>query len=100
LPGEEDNKDCLVSTFLKLQTIMVWGCIKGRVKSPLIFWNKAKWGKTINATNYSSNSVLLHLYPFWQQQSRAQLDYVYLMQDNVSSHCAIYTQKVLKELEI
>jgi len=79
---------------------MVWKCITGNQKEPLVIWNKAEWGKTINSSNYCKYSVIPHLHQFWLQLSEEQDDYVYLEQDNASSHKAKYTTTILKNLNM
>ncbi|KAH0610558.1 uncharacterized protein H6S33_012085 [Morchella sextelata] len=97
LPEEEYVEDCLVPKFRKLQTIMVWGCIYGNTKGPLVFWDKKEWGNTINGPGYCQNIVRPYLYPFWQQKSQV-LDYVYIMHDGAPPHRAKFTTNVLEEL--
>jgi len=99
-PAEEFAEDCLVPKFRKLQTIMVWGCITGNRKGPLVIWNKAEWGKTINSSNYCEYIVIPHLHPFWLRLCEERDDYVYLQQDNASPHKAKYTTTVLKNLNM
>jgi hypothetical protein len=99
-PGEEYLEDCLVPKFRKLETIIVWGCIYGNVKGPLVFWDKKEWGATINGPRYCQYIVRPHLYTFWQERSQLVLDYVYIMQDGAPPHRAKFTTAVLKELNI
>lgn len=100
LPGEEYLEDCLVPKFRKLETIMVWGCIYGNIKGPLVFWDKKNWGKTINGPGYCEYIIHPHLYPFWQNQSQQTFGYIYLMHDGAPPHRARYTTKVLQTLGI
>lgn len=100
LPKEEYLEACLVPTFRKLETIMVWGCIYGNIKGPLVFWDKVNWGTTINGPRYCEHIIRPHLFPFWQERSRRTLDYVYLMQDGAPPHRAKFTAEVLRELGI
>jgi len=79
--------------------MVIYKSIQGTQKGPLIFWDKANWGKTIKATSYTDH-IIPHMDAFWKQQSQLQLDYVYLQQDGASPHCAVYTQKHLKALGI
>ena len=99
-PAEEFAEDCLVPKFRKLQTIMVWGCITGNQKGPLVIWNKAEWGKTVKGPSYCEYIVVPHLHPFWLQLCQEREDYVYLQQDNASPHKAKYTTTVIKNLNI
>lgn len=100
LPGEEYIEACLVPKFRKLETVMVWGCICGHIKGPLVFWNKKEWGSTINGPRYYEYIIHPHLYPFWQEQSQRTLDYVYLMHDGTPPHRAKSTTEVLRQLRI
>jgi len=99
-PEEEFTEDCILPKFRKLQTIMVWGCISGNQKGPLVVWNKEEWGKTINSSGYCERIIAPHLHPFWLQLCREREDYVYLQQDNASPHKAKYTTEVLKNLNM
>lgn len=45
---EEYQEDCIVPKFHKLETIMIWGCIYGNRKGPMVIWNNEEWGKSIN----------------------------------------------------
>lgn len=98
LPAEEYIEDCLVPKFRKLETIMVWGCIFGNQKGPLVIWDKSQWGATINGPSYCKYIILPHLHTFWQDLCAKNLGYIYLQQDGASPHRAKYTQKVLSDL--
>ena len=36
---EEYQEDCIVPKFHKLETIMIWECICGNMKGPMVIWN-------------------------------------------------------------
>ena len=75
---------------------MVWGAFCGRIKGPLVFWDKKGWGKTVTAKGYTTN-VVPHLHDFWNDMSRAKSGYIYIQQDGASSHTAGLTTKVFQE---
>lgn len=100
MTGRDNIEDCLVPKFRKLETVLVWGCIYGNIKGPLVFWDKKDWGSTINGPQYCEHIIHPHLYPFWQEQSRGTLDYVYLMHDGAPPHWAKFTAEVLHQLGI
>lgn len=79
--------------------MLICTSIQGTQKGPLIFWDKANWGKTIKATSFTEH-ILPHMDAFWREQSQLQLDYVYLQQDGASPHRAAYTQNHLRALGI
>jgi len=79
--------------------MLIYKSIQGTQKGPLIFYDKANWGKTIKATSYPDH-IIPHMDPFWKQQSQLQLDYAYLQQDGASPHRAVYTQNHIKALGI
>lgn len=98
LPSEEYNEDCLVPKFRKLETIMVWGCIYGDRKGPLVIWDKQNWGATISGPTYCTYIILPYLYPFWRELCSQNLDYVYRQQDGAPPHRAKHTQKIQSDL--
>ena len=100
MAGEEYLEDCLLPKFRKLETVMVWGCISGNQKGPLVIWDKAEWGRTINSQNYCQYIILPHLHPYWLHLCAERQDYVYLQQDGASPHRAKYTVQVLQDLNM
>ena len=93
---EEFAESCLLPKFKKRESIIVWGCIVGRRKGPLIIWDKGAWGKTINAKGYQTH-IVPHLDRFWNTESVRTNDYVYIQHDNTSSHHARTTVAELQE---
>ena len=100
MAGEEYLEDCLLPKFRKLETVMVWGCISGNQKGPLVIWDKAEWGRTINSQNYCQYIILPHLHPYWLHLCAERQDYVYLQQDGASPHRAKHTVQVLQDLNM
>ena len=97
---EEYQVECIVPNFHKLETIMIWGCICGNMKGPMVFWNNEEWGKSVNGMSYWDNIITPHLYPFWRQLSSDRLDYIYLQQDCAPAHRAKVTTQLLTNLII
>jgi hypothetical protein len=92
---EEYEATCLVPRFKKLDTIHVWGSFCGKKKGPLIVWEKKLWG---NMTSLSyCDHIIPQLEDFWYERSGACGSYIYIQQDNASSHTAARTQKTLHE---
>ncbi|PWW75962.1 hypothetical protein C7212DRAFT_193464, partial [Tuber magnatum] len=67
--------------------IMVWGCFVSRHKGLLVIWNKAAWGKTMNAQGYQTH-ILPHLNIFCHEESTCTQDYAYIQQGNASPYRA------------
>ncbi|PWW80705.1 hypothetical protein C7212DRAFT_274038 [Tuber magnatum] len=76
--SEEYFEDCILLTFCKLQTIMVWSGICSGIKGPMVIWDNDQWGKSVTRAKYCEHIITPYLYPFWCQLSLESFDYVYL----------------------
>ena len=79
---------------------MIWGCIYGNKKGPLVIWDKDNWGKTITGPSYCQFVIIPHLYTFWRELCEKTLDYIYLQQDGAPAHRAKHTTSILRELKM
>jgi len=94
-PGEAYNESCIEPKFQRIEIVMVWGCIMGDQKGPLIIWDK-KWG-TITAQNYVSYVLRPQLVPYFQERREETRNYVYFQQDGAPAHRAQATMRYLQE---
>jgi transposase len=83
--GEEFTETCIRPKFRKFSLCMVWAGISGYGKSPIIFWDKKKWGN-ITAKGYTT-----HIVPHAQGYLAAHPDTM-MMEDNAPVHKARHTQ--------
>ena len=93
---QEFEESCLLPKLKKQESIIIWGCIVGRLKGPLIIWDKGAWGKTINTKGYQTH-IVPHLDHFGNTESVRTNDYVYIQHDNASPHRARTTVAELQE---
>ena len=94
-PGEAYIESCIEPKFQRIETVMIWGCIMGGQKGPLVIWDK-KWG-TITAQNYISYVLRPQLVPYFQERREETQNYVYFQQDGAPAHRARATTKYLQE---
>ena len=101
-PSEQDLPECL-APHLQNDTAfcMIWGAICGSEKSPLIIWDKAKWGKITSASYIKHIVPTLHNFYLKCDAPYALIDGgdgkgAIIMQDNARPHVAAHSMNWFK----
>jgi hypothetical protein len=98
--GEELFDDCLVPTYAKRSSVMVWGGILGlNGKKVLVLWERDDWG-TIRATTYIDHVLVPVIWPFWYWESLYAGTTLWLMEDGAKPHQAGITKRVKEDARI
>lgn len=91
--GEEHLDDCLLPSYSRRSSVMIWGGILGaNGKKILVIWERDDWG-TIRASTYIDHVLIPAIWPFWYYESVALGEHIILMEDGASPHRAGLTRQ-------
>lgn len=91
---EEYHPDCVVPTFSRSGSIMIWGGIYGATKTELFVWERNDHG-SINAETYVRHVLVPIMWPFIMEHSTAQ-GYpmgIWTVEDGAAAHRAGFTEE-------